>query len=631
MTKAVARIRRAPAPRGIVTAIVAVTGVEDEVRDIIVPGAFADTFKKIRPKVCYMHDWNKPLGRVLSILELKPGDKRLPKELPDGRAWPEKGGAIIATMQFHLGTTLGRDMFEHCRQWALNGEAAFSIGYRVVDGMSSKRADGVRLIYALNLYEVSLVLHGAHNMALALEVKSADGGEVVRGTGWPLETKSAPELAPSVGDDPTCMVALYPSRTVAEQIAVKGGSAPSDLHITLALPGTKDVDEVARIISPIVAGAKPLSGKVGGVGVFPPSEDGTPVWATVDVPGLAELRHSIITALTEAGYPHQSEHGFTPHMTLGYDLPSVSPLDPTEVAFGAVSVVDGDRRIDLLPATHAPTVPAPAGVAPGAAALEVKAARRPVAASMAVASAKRLPVNVPTVNAPVPALERKSMHNLTGSYEELRSNIAESARDLFPERIRADGGAEKAWVCVEATYPTHVILTTDAGEDPGEQRYYRVAYTADQFGNITLGPPEKVSVTTTVTTDPAVERVEADPDEARAVQVVLPAVEGITMASQRLAHSGEVKDLGSDLETAVLGLLDTLAMKGLDVPGMLGHYDEPDPDDEDGDDEEDSDEPALIEEEDDATLPAPDEVDPSNDTVTLDPEAVRAQIEELSA
>lgn len=174
-TRAVAAAARRPAlaDEGIIVGIVAVTGTKDSVEDVIVPGAFAKTLRERRAKLCWMHDWKLPLGRVLHIVEMLPGDKRLPKVLPDGKAWPKEAGALIATMQFNLRTQQGREFFEHAKAWAINGEAAFSIGYRVVDGMSSKRADGVRLIYALDLFEVSLVLHGAHPMALALEVKSA--------------------------------------------------------------------------------------------------------------------------------------------------------------------------------------------------------------------------------------------------------------------------------------------------------------------------------------------------------------------------------------------------------------------------------------------------------------------------
>lgn len=337
MTKRAAAVRRTPL-RGIVTAIVAVTGSEDEVKDIIVPGAFANTLAKRRPKVAYMHDWKDPIGRVLSIHELKPGDKNLPKTLPDGTPWPKDAGAVVATMQFHLGTQRGREMFEHCREWAKNGEAAFSIGYRVPDGMSSRREDGVRLIYGLDLFEVSLVLHGAHPMALALEVKDArDAGEA------PVEVKDAPVQTVHVEDD-SIMVALLPDPDVAAQLAVDGGIDPADLHITLALPAGTHYDKAVEAVQRAAEGHSQLHGHIGGLGIFPPSpsSDGAvPIWRAVDVPGLVELRQDILAALAAAEMPHRSEHGFTPHMTIGYDLPSAAPVENVPASFFAVCVVRG--------------------------------------------------------------------------------------------------------------------------------------------------------------------------------------------------------------------------------------------------------------------------------------------------
>lgn len=343
MTNATANRRRPY--KGIATVIAAVTGVEDSVRDVIVPGAFAATLKRLRPKFCSMHDWKAPLGRVLSVVELAPGDKRLPKTLPDGRPWPKEGGAVIAVLQFHLNTVAGREAFEHCRQWHINGEAAFSIGYRVPDGMSSKRGDGVRMIYALDLYEVSLVLHGAHNMALALEVKSADGaGAPVR------ETKMAAEQTVEVPQD-SVMVSLTPAADVAAALAVDGGCAADDLHVTLALPGSAELSDVVEAVTRVTAQHDPLAGHIGGLGIFPPSpssDNGIPIFRTVDVPGLTELRQEILAALAAAGHPHQSEHGFTPHMTIGYNLPSVAPIENVPVRFDNVTVTRGaTERVDV--------------------------------------------------------------------------------------------------------------------------------------------------------------------------------------------------------------------------------------------------------------------------------------------
>jgi len=82
---------------GVVELIAAVTGIQDDVGDIIRPGAFRRTIAERRPKVCSNHRWDAPIGRVLDIKELLPGDPRLPRTTGDGRAWPRAAGALVAT------------------------------------------------------------------------------------------------------------------------------------------------------------------------------------------------------------------------------------------------------------------------------------------------------------------------------------------------------------------------------------------------------------------------------------------------------------------------------------------------------------------------------------------------------
>jgi len=53
------------APEGVVELIAAVTGVQDDVADIITPGALRRTIADRRPKVCSNHRWDQPIGRVL--------------------------------------------------------------------------------------------------------------------------------------------------------------------------------------------------------------------------------------------------------------------------------------------------------------------------------------------------------------------------------------------------------------------------------------------------------------------------------------------------------------------------------------------------------------------------------------
>lgn len=168
-------------PEGIVRAIVSVTGVVDAVNDLIVPGGFAVTLKKRRPKVVDDHEWGKKAGRVLHIEEWMPGDKRLPQRTKDGQPWPLEAGALVATIQYNLDIDSGRDSFGWVKFYADSNEAEFSIGYKVPPGKARKRHDGVRVILEVDLFELSHVLFGAAPLSMALEVKSlhgATGGDV---------------------------------------------------------------------------------------------------------------------------------------------------------------------------------------------------------------------------------------------------------------------------------------------------------------------------------------------------------------------------------------------------------------------------------------------------------------------
>jgi hypothetical protein len=181
--------------KGIVRAIVAVTGVVDNVNDLILPGAFTASLKKRRPKVVDDHEWGRKAGRVLAVEEWLPGDERLPKRTKDGQLWPAEAGALVATMQYNLRSERGRESFSWVEFYAETNEAEFSIGYRVPEGMAFLRRDKVRVIRMVDLFEFSHVLFGAASQTMALEVKGIEGG-----TAGTL-TRPALGEAEQVGDD----------------------------------------------------------------------------------------------------------------------------------------------------------------------------------------------------------------------------------------------------------------------------------------------------------------------------------------------------------------------------------------------------------------------------------------------
>lgn len=122
------------------------------------------------------------------------------------------------------------------------------------------------------------------------------------------------------------MVAFMLEPETAEQLAIPGGEPPEDMHITLAFMGNKDdfqgdIEHLKATLADFATSAHPLRGKVAGTGQFIPSasSDGkVPFYASVDVPGLIELRTALVNHLENAGYTIDKTHGYTPHITLAY-------------------------------------------------------------------------------------------------------------------------------------------------------------------------------------------------------------------------------------------------------------------------------------------------------------------------
>lgn len=154
---------------GTVTALVAVSGVCDEVGDVIVPGSLGVAVKRLKPKGVDAHDWKTPVSRADWAVELMPGDDRLPKTTPDGAPWPVNAGGLLIKARYNLNTVAGRDAYENAKFYG--PEQSFSIGYKVRPGGARMRG-GRRYLSDYDIYEYSQVLHGAHRLAHLTGVKS---------------------------------------------------------------------------------------------------------------------------------------------------------------------------------------------------------------------------------------------------------------------------------------------------------------------------------------------------------------------------------------------------------------------------------------------------------------------------
>ncbi|MFE1289637.1 2'-5' RNA ligase family protein [Streptomyces sp. NPDC058751] len=637
---------------GTVRAIFAVTGVVDEVSDLILPGAFARTLATRRVKSVFHHEWKDPIGVVLEVEEWKPGDPRF-VSIPGGAVWPKEAGALVATVQFNLRTQRGRDVYEQVKQWHEHGEAQFSIGYKVPPGAASKRHDGVRIIHSLDLYEVSPVLHGAHPMTRSLEVKSAalSGEGVEHKATWSaieLDYKDAEQQV-----DRGAMIALYLPRDAAERIAQPDGTAPRDLHVTLAYLGDAAAlgghpDDLTDLVRSALTDANPLEGSIGGIGRFPDSGDGEVTWVPVDVAGLTELRTRIADALRQSVFSDKfrEDHGFTPHVTLGYRLPGVAPFPQIPVRFDDVVVVQGTKRTPIPlsgPPVDADTMQASMEAKTAAAVrLEAKAAdgldrNRGNAENLrdwyahgegaarigwgspgdfdrcvALASKHMSPEDAhgycnlrhhdalgiypathaaESKSARAAVLEAKNLPLETPmpaatpySYEQLRNRIAEAARPLF------DCG-EDGFTSVEATYPDRAIVVVCK---QGENSTYAVPYTVDGF-DVDLGTPQPVELATVAVPVDGRERA-ASVDEEIEARFMKPSAQALDDATALITVSDATPDEVGTLQPSVERLLAALAKKGAPMPA----HQQPTPDgDEDLDDDflPDEEAPAAADEE----------------------------------
>lgn len=153
-------------------------------------------------------------------------------------------------------------------------------------------------------------------------------------------------------------VACWLDPDAAEEIAIAGGAPPETLHVTLAYLG--ELEDLATWVpgDAVAAAARaaartaPLDAVLPGLGVFK-GRDSDVLYASVDSPGLTELRERLVDALRSEAIEPVQEHGFTPHVTLAY-LPAGTMVDvaawaPVPVALNTLSVVsDHDGfRVDL--------------------------------------------------------------------------------------------------------------------------------------------------------------------------------------------------------------------------------------------------------------------------------------------
>ena len=150
--------------QGIVECFVAGIGNKDSVGDIVASGAFTKSLMRRKPRVVWGHSWNDPIGKVLEIYEVPTTDPRLPMKMKMAGI-----GGLFARVQFNLNSEKGKEAFANVAFFG--EEQEWSIGYKTLRAQYDQKSQA-NVIYELELYEVSPVLHGANQLTGTISIKT---------------------------------------------------------------------------------------------------------------------------------------------------------------------------------------------------------------------------------------------------------------------------------------------------------------------------------------------------------------------------------------------------------------------------------------------------------------------------
>lgn len=158
-------------------------------------------------------------------------------------------------------------------------------------------------------------------------------------------------LLPPPESDSNGVAVVFPlPEDIRKKLVQTGGTPVQDLHLTLGYLGDIEEVNISQSILSMIAGNLDTEGveaRVNGVARFNGDQQDAIV-ALVDNQGLPEVRAEFERLLAEDEVELDADHGFTPHITLGYvdkgaDTPNIR-LDDIEFQLGDPSVWWGQER-----------------------------------------------------------------------------------------------------------------------------------------------------------------------------------------------------------------------------------------------------------------------------------------------
>jgi 2'-5' RNA ligase len=142
-----------------------------------------------------------------------------------------------------------------------------------------------------------------------------------------LEAKEL--LPPPESDKEGVAIMLFPDINDARQLNVDGGTPWDSLHVTVGYfgkVGEVEEEEVLQHARALADMFPPFFVDMNGVTRFSAPE-GDALVVNVDAPVIEDIRRALVDLCEEQGTPLVRNHGYTPHMTIGYlDDVSESPI-----------------------------------------------------------------------------------------------------------------------------------------------------------------------------------------------------------------------------------------------------------------------------------------------------------------
>ncbi len=149
---------------------------------------------------------------------------------------------------------------------------------------------------------------------------------------------------------PGAIIALFPSEDDAQALALSGGLAAEDLHITLLYLGKElsddQVDLIRAFLPAFAERLDPLEAKITAVSRFTETDGKTANVLLIDGQDFPSFREGLVGGLWILGIETPSEHGFIPHITLSYSEDEdglAENHNGKELIFSAVSFARGDQ------------------------------------------------------------------------------------------------------------------------------------------------------------------------------------------------------------------------------------------------------------------------------------------------